>query len=62
MIADFYNFLHSMEEVKDRIEELEYQVDFYKGHFENSSLEIKRLRAENADLKHELECIRRVLA
>lgn len=61
MIADFYNFLHSMEEVKNRIEELEYQVDFYKEHFESSSLEIERLRAENEDLKRELDCIRRML-
>lgn len=62
MIADFYNFLHSMEEVKDRMEELEYQVDFYNERFESNSLEIERLRAENAELKHELECVRRMLA
>jgi prefoldin subunit 5 len=51
-----------MEEVKNRMEELEYQVDFYKEHFESNSLEIERLRAENAELKHELECVRRMLA
>ena len=62
MISDFYNLLHSMEEVKDRMEELEYQVDFYKEHFESNSLEVERLRAENAKLKHELECVRRMLA
>ena len=62
MIADFYNFLHSMEEVKDRMEELEYQVDFYNEQFESNSLEMERLRAENAELKRELECVRRMLA